>query len=492
LSDRVAVPTDAPRPARGWLHALGLSRPELRAWAMYDWANSAMVTTIIAAVFPIYFGKVACRGFHGSSTALLASVTTLAMIVSAVLSPLLGALADTRPWKKALLGAFLALGLASVAGMFFIGPGDWLPASVLFVLANVGANGSFVFYDSLLPHIARDGEMDRVSSAGYALGYLGGGTLLALNLAWIQKPAWFGLPSPPALSPLEASALSAVSGGSTGVGLSLFRELPAATLPARLAFLSVAVWWAVFSIPLFLRVPEPPVSVGPARGLGGGGLVAQALSQLSGTFSQLKRFRAGLVMLAAFLIYNDGIGTIIRMATKYGEEIGIGEGTMIASLVLTQFVGIPFAFLFGFLSGRIPTKVLILFCLAAYVAISVLGFFMKSDLHFMSLALLVAMVQGGSQALSRSLFASLIPKQKSGEFFGFFAVVEKFAGIFGPLLFALSIVATGSTRASILTIIPFFVVGAALLLLVDVAGGRAAARAAEAAIESEGTDFVSP
>src|SRR5262245_36893217 len=216
------------------LEPLGLSRPELRAWAMYDWANSAMVCTIITAVFPIYYSKVAFAGSPPEAASRsLAVATTIGMVLIAVLSPILGAFADYTAQKKRLLGIFLALGLASVAAMYFIHTGDWLLASILFVLANIGANGSFVFYDALLPHIARDDEIDRVSTAGYALGYLGGGLLLALNLAWLQRPAWFGLPSGEGLGESQA------------------------TLPARLAFLSVAVWWLVFSIPLFRRVPEP-------------------------------------------------------------------------------------------------------------------------------------------------------------------------------------------------------------------------------------------
>lgn len=453
-TDGQAALTPPARP--GWLARLGLDRPELRAWALYDWANSAMVTTIIAAVFPIYYGKVACDGFApGQSTQYYATITTLAMVVIAVMAPILGTLADTRPIKKPMLGAFLVLGVVSVAGMFFIERGQWRLASVLFVLANIGANGSFVFYDALLPHIAHDEEMDRVSTAGYALGYVGGGLLLALNLAWIMKPEWFGLPSGPNLAPSQQ------------------------TLPSRLAFLSVAVWWAGFAIPLFRRVPEPPVVVDPHK-RDGEGPTAEAFRRLGQTGRELGRYKQGLIMLLAFLIYNDGIGTIIRLATKYGEELGMSESTMIGSLVLVQFVGIPFAFLFGLLAGKFRAKTLILFSLVVYVGITLLGYWMTTDFHFVLLAVLVAMVQGGSQALSRSLFASLIPRDKSGEFFGFFAVVEKFAGIIGPALFALSLALTGSTRGSILTVIPFFLVGGVLLLLVDVDGGRKIARADEA------------
>ncbi len=441
------------KPARaGWLEALGLHRPELRAWAMYDWANSAMVTTIIAAVFPVYYEGVAGAGLpKGEATQRFAASTTVAMVIIAVLAPVLGTMTDYRPIKKRLLGGFLTLGVLSVAAMFFIERGDWLLASLLFILANIGANGSFVFYDALLPHIAHDHEMDRVSTAGYALGYIGGGLLLLLNLAWIKYPAWFGLPSGEILTPAQA------------------------TLPARLAFLSVAVWWLVFSIPLFRHVPEPPVTLenGERRGENP---VKAAFVRLTETFHELRRYKQGFLMLLAFLIYNDGIGTIFRMATIYGKERDIPESAMIGSLVLVQFVGIPFAFLFGSLASRFGAKRMILGGLIVYTGISVLGYYMATATHFILLAILVGMVQGGTQALSRSLFASLIPKEKSGEFFGFFAVVEKFAGIAGPALFGLSIYLTGSTRSSILTVIPFFLVGGFLLLFVDVTQGQNEAR----------------
>jgi UMF1 family MFS transporter len=280
-----------------------------------------------------------------------------------------------------------------------------------------------------------------------------------INLLWIERPQWFGLPPKSAANPWDR------------------------TLPARLAFLSVAAWWAVFAIPLFLRVPEPAI---PDRGEfttqrnSLARTVREATQRLARTFRDLRIYRHGFLMLVAFLIYNDGIGTIIRMATKYGEELGINQATMIASLVITQFVGIPFALLFGAAAKRVPAKWLILFGLALYVGITLLGYVMRSGAHFLLLAILVATVQGGTQALSRSLFASMIPRAKSGEFFGFFAVAEKFAGIAGPALFGLSLALTRSTRGSILTLIPFFLVGALLLLLVDVNAGRAQARQADA------------
>jgi UMF1 family MFS transporter len=320
-------------------------------------------------------------------------------------------------------------------------------------VALIGGAGSFVFYEALLPHIARPEEIDRVSTAGYAMGYLGGGILLALNLLWIQKPEWFGLPSGEGIS--EAGA----------------------TLPVRLAFVSVAIWWIVFSLPLFRRVPEPSPRLEPDEHPTASPIKV-ALVRLAETFRELRGYREAFLMLLAFLLYNDGIQTIIKMATAYGTEIGIGQGALIGAILLVQFVGIPCSFLFGMLAGRLGAKQAIFLGLLAYTLISVLGYFMTSAAHFYLLAALVGMVQGGTQALSRSLFASMIPAHKSGEFFGFFSVFEKFAGIFGPLIFAGTIALTGSSRNSLLSVIGFFVVGAIILAFVDVEEGRRAAAAA--------------
>ncbi|HEX3234245.1 MAG TPA: MFS transporter [Gemmatimonadales bacterium] len=444
-------------PRLPFLARLGLDRPELRAWAMYDWAASSMQTTVMVAVFPIYFVKVA--GAHlaqSRATQQLATVNTVALVLIAIASPILGAVSDYSGMKKPLLAVFMAVGVAAVAGLFFVHTGDLALASWLFVLALIGVTGSFVFYESLLPHIAGPREIDRVSTAGYAMGYVGGGLLLALNLAWIQRPGWFGLPSGPGL------------------------DEPAATLPARLAFLSVAAWWLVFSIPLFRRVPEPPRKLEPDERRDETPIRA-AFVRLAETFRELRGYRQAFLMLLAFLIYNDGIQTIIKMATAYGTELGIEQSALIGAILLVQFVGIPCSFLFGMLAGRIGAKRSLFLGLLVYAAISVLGFFMKTALHFYVLAGLVGLVQGGTQALSRSLFASMIPHHKSGEFFGFFSVFEKFAGIFGPLIFAGTIAATGSSRNAILSVIAFFAVGAAILTFVNLEEGRRQARAADQA-----------
>ena len=419
---------------------------------MYDWAASSMQTTIMVAVFPIYFVKVAgANHAESGATQWLATINSLALVVIALVSPVLGAISDYGGNKKRFIAGFTAVGVAAVAGMFFVERGDLGLASALFTVALIGVAGAFVFYESLLPHIARPSEIDRVSTAGYALGYVGGGILLAFNLAWIQKPAWFGLPAGPGLSE------------------------HAATLPARLAFLSVAVWWVVFSLPLFRRVPEPPRRLESDEWIGESPVRA-AFMRLGETFRVLRGYRQAFLMLLAFLIYNDGIQTIIKMATAYGTELGIGQSALIGAILLVQFVGIPCSFLFGMVAGRIGAKRALFLGLLAYTVISILGYYMKTAAHFYALAGLVGMVQGGTQALSRSLFASMVPPHKSGEFFGFWSVFEKFAGIFGPLIFAGTIATTGSSRNAILSVIAFFAVGAALLALVDVEAGQSAAR----------------
>jgi UMF1 family MFS transporter len=432
---------------RQFLELLGLGRPDLRAWAMYDWANSAVQTTIIAAVFPIYYQKVAAAGLPDAvATSRFAWATTLAILIVAVVAPVLGAIADYSAVKKKLLGMFLAIGATATAAMYWIQQGDWQLALTLFVIVNVGVAGSIVFYESLLPHLVGEGDLDRVSSAGYAIGYLGGGVLLAINLLMIQKPSLFGIPD--------------------------------AAIATRLALASVAVWWVVFSIPLFRTVPEPAARIELDERPGENVLLA-GTRRLAETFRELRRYRNAFIFLLAFLLYNDGIQTMIRMATIYGTGIGLPESSMITALLLTQFIGVPCAFAFGALAGRIGAMRGVFLGLGVYVFITILGYFMTTSIHFFALAVLVGMVQGGTQALSRSLFASMIPRHKSSEFFAFFSVFERYAGVLGPAIFAFVVERSGSGRSAILAVAVFFIVGAGILLFVNVDEGRRTARAAE-------------
>ncbi len=430
--------------ARGLLTHFGLNRPELRAWAMYDWANSAFQTTIITAVFPRFFSDYAAAGLAPTeATARFAWATTVAVTITAVIGPILGALADVKGKKKVLLGVSMTVGVIATLLMATIARGDWMFAALVFMIANIGIAASFVFYDSLLPHIASPEEIDRVSTGAYAIGYLGGGILLVVNLAWILSPATFGL----------ADSVAAI----------------------RLSFVSVAVWWLVFSLPLFFRVREPAPAL-EADERRGDNPIRLAFVRLWETFHELRGYRQAFLMLVAFLLYNDGIQTIIRMASIYGAEVGIDQNAQIAAFVLVQFVGVPCSFLFGAMADRLGAKRGVFLALAVYAGISLLGYFMTTAWQFFALAALVGTVQGGSQALSRSMFARMIPKHKSSEYFGFFAVFEKFAGIAGPALFAGSVTLFNSSRAAVLSVLLFFVLGALVLTRVDVAAGEAQAR----------------
>jgi len=436
-----------------FLERLGLHRPELRAWAMYDWANSAFVLVIITSVFPIYYQQVAANGLSKeSATSQFGWATTIALTLVALASPFAGALADSLAVRKKILAASIGLGVVATGCMYFIGQGDWLLALILFSLGNIGVSLSFVFYDSFLPHIATAEEIDRVSSAGYAVGYLGSGLLLAANLLLIQQHSIFG-----------------IADGATAT---------------RVAFLSVAIWWALFSIPLFRTIAEPP-RVLQANESATSSAILITIHRLWETLKELRgSYRQASLTLLAMFIYNDGIGTIIRMAAIYAATIGVPQQDVIIAILLVQFVGIPFSFLFGSLAGKIGTKPAIMVGLVVYCAVSVVAYSMTSTLEFYILALLVAIVQGGTQALSRSLFASMVPKHKASEFFGFFSVFDKVSGILGPMIFSLMIIITGSTRTAILSVIAFFIVGAALLSLVKVAAGQQVARNAEARLQA--------
>jgi MFS transporter, UMF1 family len=431
---------------RGFLGRLGLDRPELRAWAMYDWANSAFMATVLQ-VFPIFFVRTAAADLAPEvARARFAFFTSAAVIIVGLIGPLLGAIADHKGNKKGFLAAFLTVGLVSTAAMFFIQRGDWILAAALFVIGNIGVTSTLAFYNSLLPGIASTEEIDRVSTAGFALGYLGGGLLLGLNLYMISSPATFGL---------------ADAGAAT-----------------RVAFLTVAVWWAVFSIPLFRKVPEPARRV--VEGEATASTLQVAFGRLGETFRDLRTcYKDAGLLLLAFLLYNDAVNTIIRLATNFADEIGIPAPYALAAILMVQFVGVPFAFLFGALADRISAKKAIFVGLFIYVLITIVGFVLHTTWQFFLLAFLVAIAMGGIPALSRSLFASLIPKHKAGEMFGFFGVFDRFGGALGSIVFGVVLSATGSSRPAILALVVFFVAGGFVLSKVDVARGRRVVKEAD-------------
>jgi UMF1 family MFS transporter len=316
----------------------------------------------------------------------------------------------------------------------------WIYASLLYIFGRVGFGGANIFYDSLLPHVTGSEEIDRVSAEGYAYGYLGGGILLAFNLLMIMKPGFFGIPN--------------------------------AEWGSRISFFTVAIWWAVFSIPIFRNVSEPPAII--ARDESYNPILA-GYQRLRRTFRDVRKFKELIKFFVAFWLYNDGIGTIIIMAVIFGAEIGIGRFHLVGAILMVQFLGIPFTLLFGRLPKRLGTKNSILLALGIYTIITILGYFMQKPLHFWLLAFLISMVQGGSQALSRSMFGSMSPPSKSAEFFGFYNVSSKFAGIIGPALFGIVGQLTGSSRLSIISVIFFFFSGALVLTKVDHTQGIKAA-----------------
>ncbi|HSJ55791.1 MAG TPA: MFS transporter [Anaerolineae bacterium] len=641
----------------------------VNAWCMYDWANSAFATTILAAVLPVYYSQVAGATLPSEAvaTAYWSLGLSLSLLVVAVLAPILGTVSDVMRGKKRFLAGFAALGIVSTGMLILVNTGDWLLASILFVLGRIGFTSANVFYDALLPHVATEEDQDRVSARGYAMGYLGGGLLLALNVVMIQV-------------------------------------LPGTWGP-RLSFLSVALWWAIFSIPILTRVAEPPAAT--TRADVGRNVVAISFNRLRSTFADIRQYRELFKFLVAFLIYNDGIGTIIGVAAIYGAELGFGSVELILALLLVQFVGIPFSLIFGRLpstkeprrplylafivfnlvalplvgavgarvlpdevvgarlpaytptstavgqgtyraddpsvdysgawevrvipadelgegldtrfyqteqagarftlafngqrirvfyslgpdrgiwtaeldgepyldedtgrpvredgysatvrhgasytfqaeepgehvltlinlgehhpssqgtvlvvaraeilpplrqsqlpliiglilalealglvfawllgrplfarlAGQMDTKRSVILSLVVYSVIAVWGYFIDSVIEFWFLAWMVAVVQGGSQALSRSLYSSMSPAAKSGEFFGLYGIMEKFSAIIGPVLFAAAVALTGSSRPAVLSLIVFFVVGILVLTRVNVDGGRRVAREEDA------------
>jgi len=422
----------------------------INAWALYDWGNSAFATTIMAAVLPVYYSTVAAGNLEPNvATAYWGYTTAFSALIAAILSPILGAIADIRGAKKKFLTAFMMLGVTGTALLYLIQTGDYLLASLFFVFGNIGFAGSLVYYDALLPHVARPDEIDQVSSRGFAMGYIGGGLLLAVNLAMIMVV-------PELVPSLDAGLMT------------------------RLSFITVAVWWFILTLPLLRTGKEPPrriaaseVGVHPVRA---------SFSRLAQTFKEIQRYRDLFMMLVAFFVYANGIGTIITMATIYGAEIGIGQTDLIGTLLMVQFLAAPFAFLFGWLARKIGTKKAIYISLTIYSLIAIAGYFLTKSWQFWVLGAAVATVQGGSQALSRSLIGKMMPKSKSAEFYGFFSVFEKFSSILGPFLFGIVSQIMGHSRLSIVSLIIFFSAGIVLLTQVNVERGIKSAQEEEASL----------
>ena len=402
------------------------------SWALYDWANSAFATTVIAGFFPIFFREFWSGDVEGTLTTFrLGVASSFSSLVIVVLAPILGAISDRAGIKKKLLMVFAFIGIVSTFGLFLVGQGLWLPAIVLFVVASLGFSGANVFYDALLLDVAPTSDrIHQVSGFGYALGYLGGGLLFAINVFMVLNPQLFGL----------ANAGQAV----------------------KISFVSVALWWAVFSIPILLFVKEQ------SPGTTSSNPITAGFRQLGQTLRNIRTQKTIMVFLFAYWFYIDGVDTVFRMSVDYGLSIGLGSNDLIGALLLVQFVAFPAALVFGKLGQRIGAKSGIYVGIFVYIAATVWAYFISSGIEFYILATMIGLVIGGIQALSRSLLGQLIPPEQAGEYYGFFNMVGKSAAVIGPFLVGWSAAMFGA-RNSILSVIILLVLGAVLLWFVKVA-----------------------
>ena len=407
------------------------------SWAFYDWANSAYSTTVMAGFFPLFFKEYwADPNNPSQSTFYLGMANSIASMVVAALAPLLGSVADQGSAKKKFLTFFAFLGVIMTGGLWMVAQGNWQMAVLFYVIATIGFASGNVFYDALLPGLASEERVDAVSSLGFGLGYLGGGLLFLVNVFMYLKPEIFGIPD-----------------GATAI---------------KLSFLSVAVWWAVFTIPLILFVPEPK----NYENIDFNNAIRMGWVQLVQTFKEIRNMKVVGTFLLAYWFYIDGVDTIIRMAVDYGMSLNFPGESLIIALLIVQFVAFPAALIYGWLASKIGAKTGIMVGITAYSFITLLGYFMTEAWHFYVLAILIGLFMGGIQALSRSLYTRIIPPDKSAEFFGFYNMLGKFAAIIGPALMGTIALLTGSARLSILSILLLFILGAFFLNKVDIKEGK--------------------
>jgi MFS transporter, UMF1 family len=414
------------------------------AWAFYDWANSAFAASVMAAFFPVFFREYWNPDSDTSqSTFRLGIANSLSSLVVLLMAPILGAIADQGGTRRQFLFTFAFLGVLMTGCLYMVERGDWVLAMLVYVLATIGFSASNTFYDSLLVDITTADNVDFVSALGYSFGYLGGGLLFAFDVYMVLSPETFNLPD--------------------------------STAAVRYAFLSVALWWALFSIPTLLFVKERA----PAVRVRGWHSVTAGYRQLAQTFSQVRQLRPTLLFLAAYWLYIDGVDTIVRMAVDYGLALGFASNSLLMALGITQFVGFPAAIAFGKIGERLGARTGIFIGLGVYTGVTLWGYFMQEVWEFYALAVAIGLVQGGVQALSRSFYSRIIPANKAAEFFGFYNMLGKFAAVIGPALMGWVGVLTGAPRTSILSLILLFAAGAFLLSRVDVDAAQRAARACE-------------
>jgi len=374
------------------------NKKTILSWSLYDWANSAFATTVMAGFFPLFF-----EGYWASGDAIyiLGLSNSIASVIVALLAPVLGAIADKMSGKKKFLLTFAILGILTTGALNFVAVGLWEWAVLLYIMGTIGFSGANIFYDALLPSVASKKKIDYVSSLGFSLGYIGGGLLFVLNVLWYMMPETFGF----------ADANAAI----------------------KFSFMSVAIWWAVFSIPIMIFVKEPKAE----EGMTFGKAIREGLGQLRDTFRDIKHLKYVGLFLLGYWFYIDGVDTIIRMAVIYGTELGFPGESLIIALLLVQFVAFPGTLLYNLFAKKVGVKKAILVAIVAYGCITLLGVFMTQQWHFFALAFLIGCFQGGIQALSRSIYSRLIPKHKAAQFYGFFNMLGKFCTPWNSFCFIL-------------------------------------------------------
>ena len=411
------------------------------SWSLYDWGNSAYTTTVMAAFFPIFFEKYWSNPDDViQSTYHLGITASTASLFIAVIAPFIGAIADRGSTKKKFLFFFACIGALTTCALYFVGQGNWQLALLFYVISSIGFMGSNTFYDSLLPSIAKKNRIDFVSSLGFSLGYIGGGLLFLLNVIMYLNPSWFGIVDP--------------------------------SIAIRLSFITVGIWWMVFSVPLLLFVPEPinENSVPFIEAIGEG------WNQLKETFYHIKEMKEICYFLLAYWLYIDGVDTIVRMAAKLGSSLGFETSDLITAILMVQFIAFPAALIYNIFAQKIGVKNAIYIAIGGYALITFFAYFMDSRIHFYILASLIGLFQGGIQALSRSLFARLVPKNKDAEFFGFYNMLGKFAAVIGPILVGWMTLITGNVRYGFLSILILFILGAYFFSKVDFERGERIAK----------------
>jgi len=427
-------------------------------WALYDWANSAFATTVMAGFFPVFFKVFWSHGANMNvSTARLGLGNALASLIVALMAPILGAAADKSDTRKTFLILFAYLGVLMTASLFLVGKGQWVLAVFCYCLGTIGFSGANIFYDSLLPTVTGRDRIHYVSSFGFSMGYLGGGILFLFNVLITLNPSWVGLPN-------EAAAI-------------------------RWSFLSVALWWGGFTVFTIIWVPRGRTAEPTVRFVD---IIKDGFEQVLATLGRIRRLKMVFLFLLAYWLYIDGVDTIIRMAVDYGMSLGFATNDLIVALLIVQFVGFPAALVFGRLGQKWGARKAIFLAIGIYFLVTIYGTFMSQKIDFYILAVVIGLVQGGIQALSRSYYAGLIPSGQEAEFYGFYNMLGKFAAIIGPFLMGTvgliarrllmpsaptpeQVIAVGrlASRFSIGSVLILFILGSLLLYFVDEDKARA-------------------